>query len=238
MQILTGRGSATKVKFDDRALLSELRTINQEAANKYLEYTVVKKRSAVGLEGSPLFLQRLSLCLQDKTLHNDLLSYYLDQAENFLSDDGVLYHFTEICKPFTYFVPHLLTPSRCIDDEYVKSRPNVTYCQYVAETAYDSPAKTLRMKTILFLQGSPFYDLGEAEKRLQSIDKLFYEKAIVYGRVGLFVPNAIKHIDAETDGKFPASWTSLSDMKKLCSCWLSECATLCLRRPTAHKEES
>ena len=44
------------------------------------------------------------------------------------------------------------------------------------------------MKTILFLQGSPFYDLSEAEKRLQSIDKLFYEKAIVYGRVGLFVP--------------------------------------------------
>lgn len=39
------------------------------------------------------------------------------------------------------------------------------------------------MKTILFLQGSPFYDLVEAEKRLQSIDKLFYEKAIVYGRV-------------------------------------------------------
>jgi hypothetical protein len=39
------------------------------------------------------------------------------------------------------------------------------------------------MKTILFLQGSPFYDLVEAEKRLQGIDRLFYEKAIVYGRV-------------------------------------------------------
>jgi hypothetical protein len=76
------------------------------------------------------------------------------------------------------FVNHL-------DDEYVKTRPNVTYCQYIAETAYDSPAKTLRMKTILFLQGSPFYDLVEAEKRLQGIDKLFYEKAIVYGRVSV-----------------------------------------------------
>ena len=51
-QILTGRGLATKVKFDDRALLSELRAINQEAANMYLEYTVVKKRSAVGLPPS------------------------------------------------------------------------------------------------------------------------------------------------------------------------------------------
>ena len=89
------------------------------------------------------------------------------------------------------YVSHYLSPvaslllSHRADDEYVKSRPNVTYCQYLAETAYDSPAKTLRMKTILFLQGSPFYDLIAAEKRLQGIDKLFYEKAIVYGRVSL-----------------------------------------------------
>ncbi|KAI5454223.1 hypothetical protein NCC49_004285 [Naganishia albida] len=141
------RGLATRVKFDDRALLSELQPISHAAANQYLEYTVVRKRSP------------------DKTLHNALLNYYLDQAEEFLADDGVMYHFTEIY------------------DEYVRIRPNVTYCQYIAETAYDSPAKTLRMKTILFLQGSPFYDLVEAEKRLQSIDKLFYEKAIVYGRL-------------------------------------------------------
>lgn len=47
LQILTGEGLATRVKFDDRALLSELRAINQEAANRYLEHTVVKKRSAV-----------------------------------------------------------------------------------------------------------------------------------------------------------------------------------------------
>lgn len=185
---MTGRGLATKVKFDDRALLSELRAINQEAANKYLEYTVVKKRSAVGIIWPLLDRQLLTdfgICLQDKTLHNELLSYYLDQAEIFLSDDGVLYHFTEICEQSALSNRHSLTSIHYEDDEYVKSRPNMTYCQYIAETAYDSPAKTLRMKTILFLQGSPFYDLVEAERRLQGIDRLFYEKAIVYGRVSI-----------------------------------------------------
>ncbi|KAJ9103369.1 hypothetical protein QFC19_004468 [Naganishia cerealis] len=148
LQVLTGQGMVASVKFDDRALLSDLKPINREAANKYLEYAVVRKRSA------------------DKSLHNALLAHYLDQCESFLSDDGVVYHFTEIY------------------DEYVATRPGITYCQYIAETAHDSPAKTLRMKTILFLQGSPFYDLLEAEERLQGIDKLFYEKAIIYGRLG------------------------------------------------------
>lgn len=37
------------VKFDDRALLSDLQAINKEAANLYLEYAVVKKRSAVSI---------------------------------------------------------------------------------------------------------------------------------------------------------------------------------------------
>ncbi|KAJ9114999.1 hypothetical protein QFC22_005327 [Naganishia vaughanmartiniae] len=148
LQVLTGQRTVISVKFDDRALLSDLQAINPEAANKYLEYAIVRKRSA------------------DKSLHNALLAYYLEECEKFLSDDGVLYHFTEIY------------------DEYVATRPGVTYCQYIAETAHDSPAKTLRMKTILFLQGSPFYDVVEAEERLQGIDKLFYEKAIVYGRLG------------------------------------------------------
>lgn len=46
-QILTGQGLATRVKFDDRALLSELQPISHAAANQYLEYTVVRKRSPV-----------------------------------------------------------------------------------------------------------------------------------------------------------------------------------------------
>ncbi len=70
------------------------------------------------------------------------------------------------------------------DEDYLATRPLIPYCQYLAETAFDSPAKTTRLKTILFLQGSPFYDLTLAESRLEKIEILFYELAIVLGRLG------------------------------------------------------
>lgn len=73
------------------------------------------------------------------------------------------------------------------DDEYRSTRPNMTYCQFIAEMAHDSPSKTARLKTIFFLQGSPYYDLHVVEKRLDAIGRLFYERAIVYGRVSSFL---------------------------------------------------
>jgi hypothetical protein len=127
-----------------------------------------------------------------------------------------------------------LTNNDCTaDNEYVATRPGVTYCQYIAETAHDSPAKTLRMKTILFLQGSPFYDVVEAEERLQGIDKLFYEKAIVYGRVraGFSLP-------VVSDGKLILFCFISSDgTKRRCSYWLSICAIQSQRKRTALKVE-
>lgn len=169
-------------------------------------------------------------------MHNALLEYYLDQAEVFLADDGVMYHFTEICghplqrSSHTGIETDLPYTS---DDEYVKTRPGITYCQYIAETAYDSPAKTLRMKTILFLQGSPFYDLVEAEKRLQGIDKLFYEKAIVYGRVST----------ARSDRRIVFHVLtcvyrhSSNATRKRYNCWQSACVIRYRQRHTAHKVE-
>jgi hypothetical protein len=35
---------------------------------------------------------------QDRQLHDALANHLLDQCEQFLADDGVLYHFTEICE--------------------------------------------------------------------------------------------------------------------------------------------
>jgi hypothetical protein len=64
----------------------------------------------------------------------------------------------------------------------------VTYCQFIAETAHDSPSKTARLKTILFLQGSPVFDLKSALERLEKLGALFYERAIIYGRVSSLDP--------------------------------------------------
>ena len=77
-------------------------------------------------------------------------------------------------------------------EEYLRTRPSLTYCQFIAETAHDSPSKTARLKTILFLQGSPFFDLKNALQRLERLEALFYERAILYGRVSLFLKSPIQ----------------------------------------------
>jgi len=54
----------------------------------------------------------------------------------------------------------------------------------LADIAPDTPIKTLRLKLILFLQGSPFYDLNAAASSLESLAQLTTELAVVLGRQG------------------------------------------------------
>lgn len=54
----------------------------------------------------------------------------------------------------------------------------------MADIAPDTPIKTLRLKLILFLQGSPFYDLNAAASSLESLAQLTTELAVVLGRQG------------------------------------------------------
>lgn len=55
---------------------------------------------------------------------------------------------------------------------------------FLADVAPATPIKMLRLKLILFLQGSPFYDLTAASSRLEAIVPLKTELAIVLGRQG------------------------------------------------------
>lgn len=55
---------------------------------------------------------------------------------------------------------------------------------FLADIAPQTPIKALRLKLILFLQGSPFYDLTSAASRLEMITPLRTELAIVLGRQG------------------------------------------------------
>lgn len=113
------------------------------------------------------------------------MNHLLDLCEIELADDGVVFHFKELCECIVTFLRAGRADGRngVTVDEYKSSRPNMTYCQFIAETAHDIPSKAIRLKTIFFLQGSPFYDLQAAEKRLDALERLFYERAIVYGRV-------------------------------------------------------
>jgi hypothetical protein len=69
------------------------------------------------------------------------------------------------------------------DAEYRLQVDPEPFCVFVADVAPDTPIKSLRLKLMLFLQGSPFYDLQRAASRLEGIDPLKPELAIVLGRV-------------------------------------------------------
>jgi hypothetical protein len=85
-------------------------------------------------------------------------------------------------EPEVPFVNHS-TSAPDPDEEYISKRPSVTYFTYFADLAQESPSKTVRLQTILFLQGSAFYDINAVADRLERIELLTYETAIVLGRV-------------------------------------------------------
>jgi hypothetical protein len=70
-----------------------------------------------------------------------------------------------------------------LDAEYRLLPDPEPFCTFIADVAPDTPIKSLRLKLMLFLQGSPFYDLHGAADRLESVFALKYEYAIVLGRV-------------------------------------------------------
>jgi hypothetical protein len=68
------------------------------------------------------------------------------------------------------------------DAEYRLLPEPQAYPVFFAEIAPSTPFKSMRLKLMLFLQGSGEYDLDYASKRLAEIDVLVMEKAIVLGR--------------------------------------------------------
>ncbi|BEJ17778.1 hypothetical protein CspHIS471_0700460 [Cutaneotrichosporon sp. HIS471] len=76
LTLLITKGNVIKV--DDEALISDLGAVDKEAAEQYLEYVVVGKRT-----GSP-------------ALHERLLSHLLEQADEMVADDGIKYHLEEL----------------------------------------------------------------------------------------------------------------------------------------------
>ena len=76
--MLYAQNTKSGVKFDEAPLVDDLRKINPEMANRYLEHVVVARRSPI------------------KALHQELLDRLLDHAEDEVNDDGVKYHLEEL----------------------------------------------------------------------------------------------------------------------------------------------
>ncbi|OCF74776.1 hypothetical protein I204_05158 [Kwoniella mangroviensis CBS 8886] len=101
----------------------------------------------------------------NRALHEQLLGVLLDEVEELCKDEGVKYHLEEL------------------DAEYRLEPSPRPFIIFLADVAPDTPIKRNRLKLMLFLQGSPFFDLEKAAKRLESVIELKFELAVVYGRL-------------------------------------------------------
>ncbi|WWC70320.1 uncharacterized protein I206_104270 [Kwoniella pini CBS 10737] len=147
LSILIAQNPKTGIKLDDLSLVDQLKSIDKEIADKYLEYAVVNKRSP------------------NRILHEQLLGVLLDEARELCEDEGVKYHLEEL------------------DAEYRLEPSPRPFILFLADIAPDTPIKRNRLKLMLFLQGSPFYDLENALRRLEGAKELKFELAIVFGRL-------------------------------------------------------
>lgn len=102
----------------------------------------------------------------DRDLHEQLLGQLLEQAGEMVFDDGIKYHLEEL------------------DSEFRLQTQAQSYVEFFTEVAPQTPFKTLRLKLMLFLQGSGHYDLESASSRLENLPALVTERAIVFGRLG------------------------------------------------------
>lgn len=166
-QLLLNNNAKTGIKLDDETLITDLHNIDKDAANRYLEHVVVVKRSA------------------NRSLHESLLDQLIHQVGAQIQDDGVRYHLEELgtCPPC-----HLTQVSAVdrlsTDAEYRLSADSQPFPIFLADIAPATPIKALRLKLMLFLQGSPFYDTSKVVDRLEAMVQLKTELAIVLGKQG------------------------------------------------------
>jgi hypothetical protein len=83
-----------------------------------------------------------------------------------------------------------------LGSSYASSRSDSTFFHYFAKFTPDSPAKLIRLKTVLFLQGSSLYDAELIREQLVPHSKrvLSLELAIVNGKARFPLSAPIRYI--------------------------------------------
>ncbi|TFK87549.1 hypothetical protein K466DRAFT_548508 [Polyporus arcularius HHB13444] len=104
---------------------------------------------------------------QDPELHSQLALSYVDQLKSCLADES-------ISKLW-----------RAKAASYSSSRSDTSFISYFASTTPDSDSKRVRLKTVLFLQGSTLYEPDAVRTRLSPHAKVLrLESAILEGKLG------------------------------------------------------
>lgn len=115
-----------------------------------------------------------------------------------------------------------------LDAEYRLLAEPQPFCVFFADIAPNTPIKMIRLKMMLFLQGSPFLDLQAAATRLVALPILKPELAIVLGRVSR--PSVTKRI-------WQLTIHSLEEIVKPYNYSHGISEMDCLHRHTVHKAE-
>jgi hypothetical protein len=107
----------------------------------------------------------------------------------------------------------------CTASSYASNPPATSFLSYFASTTAESEHKRVRLKTILFLQGSTSYDPVPIHKRLLDNQKVLkLELAIVEGKVrlhaffSLISLNSITSSSLETTDLPSLSWPATCEM--------------------------
>lgn len=170
---------------DDIAMLQQLQEESPIAGAQFLEHLVLQKRSVVS-HFNPVEKNLLILMpRKDPQLHQQLAASCVDQLLQCLEDETTSKLWrakgTYIVSPFDFAADRCRAAS-----SYASSRNESSFLTYFAATTPDSEHKRVRLKTVLFLQGSTIYDPETIRQRILEHQKVLkLELAILEGKVSL-----------------------------------------------------
>lgn len=129
---------------------------------------------------------------QSPEFHNRLAKALLDQLLHTLEDENVfkLWRAKGSFSLVQYGARDSSVPlaGSSFASSSSSSNKATPFLAYLSHSTPDSVHKRIRLKTILFLQGSALYDLPEVAKRLEGLEErvsnvLVIERAVVEGKV-------------------------------------------------------
>lgn len=112
--------------------------------------------------------------------HDDLVSRYIDMLEQQLSDPETR---SRMIGVRVEYAEHADTADETIVSFALRRAVDGGADGNTAEIDMSADLTRLRAKLMLVLHGSGSYDVARVRARLEAMDELFIEKAIVYGRV-------------------------------------------------------
>jgi hypothetical protein len=108
----------------------------------------------------------------------------VDQLFAVLADPSVSKLWRAKCKRTLSVIRPMVYGSQSSASSYASSRSESSFLSYFASTTPDSEHKRVRLKTVLFLQGSTLYEAEVIRPRLLEHEKVLkLELAIVDGKV-------------------------------------------------------